>query len=318
MISLDKLAGVQTILTHDSCPDGTASAIILRDAFSVVNHAVEVRFVQYGSDEHKTLEPAPGQLFCDITPTADRARAFADAGAIVLDHHRTARAVVEQFGENGVFADEATEPGVCGAVLAYREVWKQMRPGYESQDHFIQYFATLAGIRDTWQRRDPRWEQACAQASVLNFVPNEKWLSKYLGEIASTWEHNYRPLGELLQEKQAKDVARMAAKGWPFTTNRGTRVLIIPSKGLTSDVAELLDSSFDLIAGFGYTYEPEQGAPLFILSTRSHTNFDCATFCKAHGGGGHTKAAGCSFLIKPDDPNPYVFIERLIRAYDEK
>jgi len=324
MLTPEKLHAVRTIVTHEYCPDGTASAIILRDAFPGKN--VKIQFVQYGSEEQKNLVVEPGMLFCDIGPVAERAPEFVAAGALILDHHKTNRAVVESFGENGVFADEALEPGVCGAVLAYRHVWRTLEPSFSvfdpqtekdvSRVKFIHDFATLAGVRDTWQRKDPRWPLACAQASVLNFIPNDQWLSQGLSVIAATWETNYAPLGQLLQDKQAKDVARMAKKGWPFTTAKGTRVLVIPSKGLTSDVAELLDTEYDLIAGFGYTFEPAVGVPEMILSLRSRTSFDCSAFCKAHGGGGHTKAAGCSFEVMPDTLNPYIFTEKKIRAYE--
>jgi len=310
MIPIEKLAAVRTIVTHDSCPDGTASAIILHDALP----EAKVLFVQYGSEAHKNLQPEPGMLFCDITPVAESAPGFVQMGALVLDHHRTARGIVEQFGEGGVFADEAKEPGVCGAMLAYRHVWWPLRLT-TPYDGFVHRFATLAGVRDTWQRKDPRWEEACAQASILHFIPNEKWLARNLGQIATAWATEYEWLGVLLQEKQTKDVARTAGRGWPFTTAKGTRVLVIPST-MTSDVAELLDTKYDLIVGFGYTFDPKVGYPQMSLSTRSHTTFDCASFCKTHGGGGHTKAAGCPFDVMPDMLNPYIFIEKLIRAYE--
>jgi len=325
MISLARLADVRTIVTHDSCADGTASAIILRDAF--YDRDVPVRFLQYGSDAHRNLVPEPGMLFCDIVPPYDRAGEFVQAGALVLDHHKTARSVVEQFGEDGIFADEATEPGVCGAVLAYRHVWLPLKPQlslaapdeqYAIKGQFAHDFATLAGIRDTWQRKDPRWDEACRQSSILSFIPNDQWLSKSLSELTWFWEKDYNWLGKLLQDKFAADVARMAAKGWAFTTEKGMKVLIIPSKGLTSDVAELLDDKVDLIAGFGYTFEPEIGYPQMILSTRSHTTFDCSALCKAFGGGGHSKAAGCSFPVNPETANPYTFIENLIRGYESR
>jgi len=324
MISNEKLKAIKTVISHDNCPDGTASAIILHDALP----NAEIRYVQYGSDAHKYLPATEGMLFCDFSPPADRAAEFVAAGAIVLDHHKTAKSVVELFGENGVFADESADPGVCGAVLAYRHVWKPMHLDRESDtsqgmrkqnpelEPFIDQLATLAGIRDTWQRRDHRWAAACVQASVLAFIPNKVWLSYPLTYTQAHWNDHFRPLGQLLVEKQDKDVVRICEKGWHFSTEQGTRIIVIPSKGLTSDAAEYLDDKVDLVAGFGYTFEPGMDRPLLIVSTRSHTNFDCATFCKRYGGGGHTKAAGCSFAVEEEQPNPYTFIETLIRDYD--
>lgn len=308
------LGNVRSIVTHDSCPDGTASALILKDALDV-----PVRFIQYGSEDHKNLTPEPGMLFCDITPTADRAKEFVEAGAIVLDHHKTARAVVEQFGENGVFADEASEPGVCGAVLAFRHVWHPLL-GQDFEAHsrfsFVKAFATLAGVRDTWQKQNPLWEEACTQAGVLHFIPNEHWLKLGLRSLATNWGRDYEWLGKLLRDKQDSDTARLASKSRLFTTQAGTRVAVIPSKN-TSDVAEMLGGKVDLLVGFGYTFEEGAEAPILILSTRSHSTFNCASFCRAFGGGGHTRAAGCSFSVTSEMLNPYTFVESLIKKWEE-
>lgn len=326
MISTEKLQAVRIIISHDKCPDGTASALILADALP----DARVKFIQYGSDEYKNLPAQPGMLFCDFSPPAERAQEFVDAGAIVLDHHKYAKSVVELFGVNGVFADEKAEPGVCGAVLAYRHVWKPLcdkacdacRCNLPDESckcppsRFVERFAALAGVRDTWQRQDARWGEACVQSSVLAFVPNEKWLEQGLRQVAARWLDTHEPLGRLLVEKQNADVVRVCEKGWRFTTARGTRVIVIPSTGLTSDSAELLDEAVDVVVGFGYTYEQGVDRPQLILSTRSHTDFDCGAFCKTHGGGGHTKAAGCSFPVGKDDLNPYTTIEALFRGHD--
>lgn len=311
MIPLSALQATRTIITHDNCPDGTASAIILRDALP----AATIQFVQYGTDEYKNLPAEPGMLFCDFSPPAERAQEFVNAGALVLDHHKYAKGVVEMFGENGVFADETTEPGVCGAVLAYLHVWKRLTPPAlaSAMEPFLEQFATLAGVRDTWQKHDPRWGEACAQAAVLSFIPNERWLAAGLVNIRGDWAANYGPLGKLLIEKLNADTARVIEKGWRFTTIKGTRVIVIPSKGLTSDAAEMLGNEVDLVVGFGYTYEKGSDKPLLVLSTRSRGSFDCGSFCKAHGGGGHTKAAGCSFGVELDALNPYAFIAVLLR-----
>ncbi len=108
----------------------------------------------------------------------------------------------------------------------------------------------------------------------------------------------------------------MAKKGFAWTSKRGTRLLIIPSTGLTSDTAEKQKDGYDLIIGFSYTYDPGVGVPQMIMSLRSHQQFDCATFCKANGGGGHTKAAGCAIELQADSPNPYKLIPEMIDAYE--
>lgn len=171
MISVEKLRSIKTLACHADCPDGLASAMILRQALP----SAEVIFVQYNSIEMANLKAEPGILFCDFCPPQDRYREFLEAGAIVLDHHKSTKHIVLEFGENGVYADEKTEPGVSGAVLAFREVWTRMKQplgftgflGLEEMERFAQ----LAGIRDTWQKQSPDWEEACAQAAALMFYP---------------------------------------------------------------------------------------------------------------------------------------------------
>jgi hypothetical protein len=52
------------------------------------------------------------------------------------------------------------------------------------------------------------------------------------------------------------------------------------------------------------------------LSTRSHTTFDCAAFAKAHGGGGHTRAAGFALDVYAGDRNPYAYVRELVEVWE--
>lgn len=307
----EKLLNVKTVICHDSCPDGTASAIILRDAL-----LVDIRFVQYGTAAFDALKPEPGMLFCDFSPPAHLAPAFVEAGAIVLDHHRTARPIVEMFGENGIFGDEQTEPGVCGAVLAYRHVWKPLRASMRSVPvcTFIENLATLAGIRDTWQRQSPLWTNACVQSSILAFFPNSHWLQKTPYTMQRDWSEVYLPIGELLVEKGNKNVARSISAGYRFTSAKGTRVICFDGLKTSSDASEALGNEVDLVVGFMPTCEE---SPKYIFTTRSHTTFDCSAFAKAHGGGGHLRAAGFNVPIDPETAlNPYAFLRTLLDRYE--
>jgi nanoRNase/pAp phosphatase (c-di-AMP/oligoRNAs hydrolase) len=81
---------------------------------------------------------------------------------------------------------------------------------------------------------------------------------------------------------------------------------------VTSDGAELLGDSVDLLVGFSYGVEDD--VPKVKLSMRSHTGVDCAAIAKAHGGGGHTAAAGCSMRVDAEDPHPFAFVKRLLSA----
>jgi hypothetical protein len=312
-IFLDKLRAVQTIVTHDSCADGTASALLLKDALPEAG----VIFVQHGTDAFKTLPATAGMLFCDIAPPADRVDEFIAAGALVLDHHRTAKAIVERFGENGIFADEVTEIGVSGAMLAYREVWVPVRQTRGDITPWllgaVENFATLTAIRDTWQNRDERWEAACKLANLMHFQPNTEWLKIPLATLMNNWADTYEWIGEVLHNKHAKAVTKTLGKSGHYKTPKGTRIVAMNSTSHTSDACEKLDQEADLIAGFAYEVENE--TEKMILSFRSHTGYNCSALARSLGGGGHTAAAGASVPVAVGE-SPYRTILRVVENFE--
>jgi DHHA1 domain len=341
MIDPAKLTAVKTIIVHGGgCPDGIASAMLLHDALP---HA-EVRFVQYQTPEQFNLEPAPGMLFCDITPHVpyvdvdgkkaldpDRLKVWVDSGAIVLDHHKSAKGVAKAFGDMGAFGDEVDDPGVCGAVLAYRHVWLPLyearHASYPTQARIIdveaaeemtaENFATLAGIRDTWLNKHPRWREAVIQAEMLRFYPIEHWMGivhPFILTHTETWAER-RKIGEVLVERHEKSVTRTLEKVWKFTTTKGTRVLMFEGTGQSSDAAEVVDKEADIVIGFGFVVE--NGEQKMILSMRSHTGYDVSAIAKSFGGGGHSAAAGFNAVI-PATINPYSFTELLVNSFEQK
>ena len=313
MLDQKALRNVKIIVSHDNCGDGTVAALLCRDAI----RQAEVRFVQHGTAALKEMKAEPNMLFVDICPPADRVQEFVAAGAIVLDHHKTAKATVEAFGANGVFADETKEPGISGAMLAYREVWSWLR--FDEAGAFLKDFAhtmaRLTGIRDTWQNQDKDWEKAVKLSHLMHLCPNTQWLNWELETLAMTWTSQFSWLQDVLTDKHNKSVERSIKGGARRTSQKGTRVILFNSLSNTSDAAEVLDDTVDVVAGFSYEQEGD-GAKL-IFSLRSHTDFDCSAFCKAHGGGGHTKAAGFS-VLDGGESGPYQTFMRLLNAYEAR
>lgn len=310
MISIEKLKAVKHIVTHKDCADGIASAMILRDVLP----GTRVTFIQYSTPEQRNLVAEPGMLFCDFSPDKERVKEFVDVGTIVLDHHKFARATVEAFGEYGIFADEA---GVCGAVLALRHVWKPLWDAAAvgmpagARTLSMERLATLAGIRDTWQKSDPQWQEACEQAEALRFWP----VDHLFRASTEDWPGMIQPLGGVLFAKNLEFAKHLTETSYRFTSTKGTRVLIFGGTSMSSDTAEQAGDTTDLVVGFGY--KCDEGEPIVIFSTRSHTDFNCGAFCVAHGGGGHTKAAGFSVpLDLLEDPNPFQHLREILEVYE--
>lgn len=282
----DAFAYLEKAIVHASCPDGIASAMLIRH----FSPQLPIEFVQHGTPEHHQ-RPCRA-LFCDFSPPAERAEEWADAGAIVLDHHATAKPVVELFGDRGVFADEKEHPGVSGAALAYM----LSGPMFRTRDG--QRFAELVGIRDTWQRSHPDWDVACHVASALTFYPVEDLIRQSYG-----LEPYQVETGRIIYERRierARDVAASTADD--VYAGRSFLLFNDGREKLTSDVGEAareLGRPWHFVAGFFYT---ETGTLVFSLRSVAPA-FDVSKIAIANGGGGHTRAAGfqvdCCFGDSP-------------------
>lgn len=334
MISIEKLRQIKHGIFHSSCPDGVASALIVKDALP----DVRVSFVKYGTEEHKSIEPAPGTLFCDFSPwlpavgsgdtSSDRRAALIkdwnDAGVVVLDHH--SRDVVEPYGELGVFGEN--EWLECGAMLAFEHVWLPLREesGLDANG-YVRRIAELAAVRDTWQRNDPRWQEACEQASVMVFFAFED-LTLFSFESGE----DYSLIAKTLVNRQLSAARTAVSEAHRFSTKRGTRVLAFQGVSATSDAAELLERAergadeqlsggalevahTDLVVGFHY--RADAGKLQLQFSTRSHTGFDCQALARAHGGNGHRAAAGFTVEVSPEiGGNPFAVFRLLLEEWE--
>lgn len=326
MIPIEKLKAVSTIVCHGpGCADGLASAMLLQD----VLEGVVIEFCQYGKQQRE-LDIRPGMLFCDFSPDAERLSEWVEAGTIVLDHHKWTREVVEAFGDLGVFADEETMPGVSGAVLAYREVWEPIFDGLHDDDlhdddapydvrNRAQRFAALAGVYDTWQTKDKRWLAGRVQERALRTFGLSLLEQQFPFSSASDpmeWWADKLAVGKALIEKMDSEVKGALRSAYRYNTSEGTRVVMFEGTSLTSIAAEVVGSAADLIVGFGYKIEDDNA--LMIITTRSHTGYNCMKLCAEFGGGGHTAAAAFSSAWKVTDgsQDPYTVVKAFVQQHE--
>lgn len=333
MIPLEKLKAARVVIGHareegGPCPDALAAALIVRDVLP----NVEVRFVANESRERAELRVEPGMIFLDIAPPSKRVAAFMSGGAIVLDHHATAKDDVALFRDLGVYSDE---PGVSAATLAYRHVWQPLKIaewGSESGMYWatrheeVERFARLVGVRDTFQTNDPDWTKACDQTASLTFVPAEEWLSRsgVLLEIgAANRERDDRPddrqadtladwmrIGSLLRRRSAADSRAMVEGGFRFTTEKGTRVLVCAGTA----VSDVVVSEVDVDVVVGFAFRVRGGAPAMKLSFRSR-GFPVRPIAEALGGGGHDRAASAWTDLHASHRHPYAVVRTIMETW---
>src|SRR5260221_2574920 len=332
MISIEVLRRVRVIYCHAHCPDGLASAMILKDAFRMLGTSPRIEFLAHGTPEHENAGYLDGEkygavsLFCDIAPTAASVPfLLREHETIVLDHHKGAEEIVRSFGERGVFADEKLEPGVSGAVLAFREIWEPIRAsGFaeqapagtllsaEVQDKWgfpslVKEFALCVGLRDTWQTKDPRFQ--CGQwiSKMLMSKPASYWLDYQMGYDGSRHlpylSDNEIEAGRALFEAHEEAVRVAVDQCIRFELPPCTSLYAFQEQAsgfrLCSDVAESLRGRMvvgeqSVVAGFSYIVDKPGGSPRLLYSLRGLNGLDVAAICKDTGGGGSHGAAGFS------------------------
>jgi hypothetical protein len=335
MIPIEKLKQVTIVYTHAHCPDGLASAMILKDAFRMLGMAPRIEFLAHGTVEHAQAGIADDafSLFCDFAPTPDVTQLMKGTGRmIVLDHHVGAKGLVESFGENGVYADAEKEPGVSGAVLAFREVWLSTfaemvnlneNVADSPQHDRVRDFALCIGARDTWQTKDERFVRGQWISKMLMSKPASHWLEPQgssrsaSGVDTPLWSEPYlteqevemgRALFEAHQESVRQAVDQCVSCSVRAGDNHGYIALLVfqeQASGfrLCSDVAEALRTRAKtlgggevpaVVAGFAYVVDKPGDKPRLLYSLRGLGGFDVCAFAKANGGGGHKAAAGFS------------------------
>lgn len=327
-IPIEKLLEVKTFVVHGNCPDGLASALILDDI-------LPDREIIFAVHKVTKLEPKPNTLFCDFCPSEEQASAFREVGTIVLDHHKgfkgSQEAITKSF-EHHAFGDEKLDPGVSGATLAFKHVWAPLHEHVQKvwpsidvvpyigglSPEFVEDFAELAGIRDTWQTKNAEWQTACAQAEMLLFYPLSYWIHPpmppHMLRKNKSAEYAARlGVGYIGLKAKLASSKRLAEHAHHFTSTKGVKVAVLSAR-YVSDAADMVDADFCI--GFSFTVEEDKQK--MLLSTRSRGNYDCTAFCQFYGGGGHTKAAGCVIDVKPEDPNPYAFIKSLIEKFETR
>jgi len=304
-IDKDRLMGLKRLVTHANCPDGYASASIIKNCLP----SIEVVYVQYGTKALEELEAKENTIFCDISPPAIRVEEFIGNKTIVLDHHVTQKSVVEMFGDDGVYVDK---PGVSGAGLAYFHVWKQIfgHVAHPTESHASR-LATLAGIRDTWQSHHKDWSKACALSAVM-MLHGEDVVSpkEYLDLI---------PVGEKIVAGRQRVVEEICEKGYSLCI-QDTICVVLNNIDLISDVAEYLGPGVDLVVGFNYFVDSDDSLKIRWSTRTRSEKFDCSKFAASRGGGGHKKSAGYNTTVTIQDTegrgvSPYHIIKDDLMSY---
>jgi hypothetical protein len=143
------------------------------------------------------------------------------------------------------------------------------------------------------------------------FLPQETFVGAVSAVLNREFWARITWAGKIKYEAGLRRAERALRDAYRFETPKGTRVAVFEGVKMTSDAADMSDA-IDLVVGFDYFVD--KGIPKAIFSTRSRTDFDCGAFCKAQGGGGHTKAAG--FNVPNPKQDPWTIVTNLVTAFE--
>ncbi|KKM70893.1 hypothetical protein LCGC14_1436100, partial [marine sediment metagenome] len=287
------------------CPDGTAGAMICVRAFAVVGMDVELEPIQYDEPAHNELEPAPGQLFVDITPPVHRWREWEEFDPIVLDHHSTARKAVEGLG--GVYGDS----NQSGASLAYEHVMlplimslpkSSLAAGdWSPYTTWWKEFARMAMLRDTWKEDHEEFEKAQGMMRCLGFHGSKNLIRDCRNGLIDI--EGMFGLGKKLHDNAVRK-AELLARGAHFeTVELGTRTFKFGILNCTDNVVSeachslLNDHGCDLAASFFYKEDDGDGRLHVSLRSQQHEKgeggeVDVSKVAEILEGGGRQSTAG--------------------------
>ncbi len=322
---IDRLKKVTDVFFHESCPDGTASAVICAFAFHALEMKPKFHSLQYGTNFMARLEPRPGQLFVDITPPKDRWEDWKSVSPLVLDHHETVKHVTE--GLDGVYA---TNDAHSGARIAFEQVFLPVHrsvlggafsPPQYSQCEKLSY---LAMIRDTWKKDHADWRPASAVAHALLFEGAKGLVEKGLAHGVSSLDMDYLlNIGHKILESNDRRIEKVSKSAFlqQFTVHGQTFncSFFNSTEKLISEICNhIIDNGGDV--SIGYFYLTEEGFTRVSVSVRTNGRVSARKVAEEFPpGGGHERAAGFRMddgdKVSPRDIRNTVFgaIEKVLQ-----
>lgn len=268
------------VLYHADCDDGFTAAWIARKFLPPDTEFMAVRY-----QEPFPVDAAGRDVYIlDFSyPLETMKKLLAECRRlVVLDHHKTAKAALEEavcYGETHVEFDVDRS----GAMMTWDFFQKGTPP-----PTFVRYIQD----RDLWE----------------NAMPDAPAVTAYIKSHTRTWE-NWDSLALELRHDSGLGMMRAVAIGGGILRARdrlveeavgrafemeiaGHRVLCCPSPILQSEIAGRLAE--DRIFGAVFYTKDDRTAE---FSLRSKGAFDVSAIAKKFGGGGHRNAAGFTVSI---------------------
>ncbi|MBN3875281.1 hypothetical protein [Nostoc sp. JL23] len=270
------------------CPDGIAASWCVNKVYP----EAELIGWQYQSEELPIVEKGDRLIIVDFSFNKEILQQWADMGCeiVVIDHHKTAKSMLEGFA-GGILRFDMTK---CGAVLT----WEYFFPN-KPMPVFLGYVQD----QDLWEWKLPHSEAVREAFAVL-------WRSF---ELFDQLEHlgqeeflDYMvPIGQPRLDEKRKKVEAIALRHiWMELAGYSIPVVALASgeERLRSDVCAWLYKEYPE-AAFSASYRIEDGVEHWDLrSDKDGGNFDVSAIATQFNGGGHRNASGFRRPVEEDFP----------------
>jgi uncharacterized protein len=274
------------IIYHNNCPDGFCAAVIAHKRYPEAvlmprDHGLEPPYEEVAGKDVLVLDFSWGTREQNLE-LARRAKSFR-----ILDHHKTAQAVLEGldfatfdmnrsgagltwdyiFGKNSEFAELSTSP------------MGKPRPWY------VDYVED----RDLWRKVLPNTDEVNAYIMTL---PYDLVSWEVLVAMKTYEEAAFKGRGALAHiEHYVREALPHGQKG----VLAGYPALIV--NALYMNISEVAGELAKLCDGIGIGYF-ERGDGIMQFSLRSRNDVDVSAIAKLLGGGGHKNAAGFQLPVR--------------------
>jgi oligoribonuclease NrnB/cAMP/cGMP phosphodiesterase (DHH superfamily) len=269
------------VLYHAECADGFGAAWALWKRFP------SARFIPV-----KHGFPPPDGLadrrivIADFSYSRETLEAMVRdaASLLVLDHHITAERALA--GLPFAYFDQKKS----GAMLAWE--WAHQTPA----PWLLQYIQD----KDLWYWALPASREI--NAALASYPYDFQVWDGFRQDVLESE-------GRAILRYENELVGKIAAEA-VLVSFHGETVPAVQSAVLTSQLGERLSQGHP----FCIIWHDRDGRRYYSLRSRA-AGADVAAIATAHGGGGHTHAAGFSIVLSPDTPSP---IEPLVRSVSER
>lgn len=273
---------MRIVLYHANCSDGFGAAYAVAQRYGTSD--TTYRAVQYRDELRLDDFDGVGELYLlDITFALPTMMALRDRAKrlIVIDHHRTAEAVLRYFDCNVKIFDLEHS----AAWLTYRYLY----PEQDMQDMPILY--DYIEDRDLWRFSYPLSREI--NAYIRSFAHSFGVWS----EVETSLELRFDSCieqGVAILRSQQQTVDALQSEAF-MSRIAGYTVPVVNANHLLSEIGESLLKRFP-DAPFAAVYFDTPSHRVYSL--RSSERFDCSLVAQAFGGGGHARAAGFSLPLE--------------------